>query len=101
MAKNKNITPGQLSAINAVTIALVISVGTLIISENWILSVSVCLAVFIFSFLLIYFSVQAFIFRRIKLIYKFIYQTKANRKEEIYYKYLLPKKTIDEVQQDV
>ncbi|HVZ96820.1 MAG TPA: ATP-binding protein, partial [Chitinophagaceae bacterium] len=36
-----------------------------------------------------------------KLIYKFIYQTKATKKEETYYKYLLPQKSIDEVREDV
>ena len=35
------------------------------------------------------------------MIYKFIYQTKATKKEETYYKYLLPKKSIDEVREDV
>jgi len=42
-----------------------------------------------------------FIYRKIKLIYKFIYQTKSQQKEEIYYKYILPKKSIDEVREDV
>ncbi|HYK56737.1 MAG TPA: HAMP domain-containing sensor histidine kinase, partial [Flavisolibacter sp.] len=35
------------------------------------------------------------------LIYKFINQTKASKKEEMYYKYILPKKSIDEVREDV
>src|SRR5207253_7767285 len=42
-----------------------------------------------------------FIYRKIKLIYKFIYQTKATKREETYYKYILPKKSIDEVREDV
>jgi two-component system phosphate regulon sensor histidine kinase PhoR len=44
---------------------------------------------------------ERFIYRKIKLIYKFIYQTKATRKEETYYKYVLPQKSIDEVREDV
>ena len=44
---------------------------------------------------------ERFIFRKIKLIYKFIYQTKASKREETYYKYILPKKSIDEVRIDV
>jgi two-component system phosphate regulon sensor histidine kinase PhoR len=40
-------------------------------------------------------------YRKIKLIYKFIYQTKATKKEETYYKYLLPQKSIDEVREEV
>lgn len=44
---------------------------------------------------------QRFIYRKIKLIYKFIYQTKASKKEEMYYKYILPQKSMDEVREDV
>jgi two-component system phosphate regulon sensor histidine kinase PhoR len=44
---------------------------------------------------------ESFIYRKIKLIYKFIYQTKASKKEEMYYKYILPNKSIDEVREDV
>jgi len=53
------------------------------------------------SYLLISFVLERFIYRKIKLIYKFIYQTKATKKEEIYYKYILPQKSIDEVSEDV
>lgn len=57
--------------------------------------------IFIGSFLLIRFTLERFIYRKIKLIYKFIHQTKASKREEIYYKYLLPQKSIDEVREDV
>ena len=59
--------------------------------------------VFVFggSFALILFTLERFIYRKIKLIYKLIHQTKATRKEEMYFKYILPKKSIDEVRQDV
>ena len=53
------------------------------------------------SFALILFTLERFIYRKIKLIYKLIHQTKATRKEEMYFKYILPKKSIDEVRQDV
>ena len=57
--------------------------------------------VFIGSFVLIQFTLERFIYRKIKLIYKFIYQTKASKREETYYKYVLPQKSIDEVREDV
>src|SRR6195952_2850846 len=57
--------------------------------------------VFALSYFLIQFTLERFINRKIKLIYKFIHQTKATRKEEVYFKYILPKKTIDEVREDV
>ena len=41
---------------------------------------------------LVQFTLEKFIYRKIKLIYKFIHQTKATRKEEVYFKYILPKK---------
>ena len=53
------------------------------------------------SYFLILYIFQRFIYRKIKLIYKFIYQTKASKKEEMYNKYILPQKSIDEVRQDV
>ena len=53
------------------------------------------------SYALISFVLERFIYRKIKLIYKFIYQTKATKKEETYYKYILPQKSIDEVREDV
>src|SRR5690606_4946441 len=45
--------------------------------------------------------IEKFIYRKIKLIYKLIYQTKATKREETYYKYILPKKGIGEVTEDV
>src|SRR6185436_2180213 len=42
-----------------------------------------------------------FIYRKIKLIYKFIYQTKATPREEFFYKNILPQKSIEEVGKDV
>jgi two-component system phosphate regulon sensor histidine kinase PhoR len=53
------------------------------------------------SYGLILYTLQKFIYRKIKLIYKFIYQTKATKREETYYKYILPQKSIDEVKDDV
>lgn len=57
--------------------------------------------VFIGSYALIAFTLERFIYRKIKLIYKFIYHTKASKKEETYYQYILPQKSIDEVREDV
>lgn len=57
--------------------------------------------IFLGSYILVLTIIQKFIYRKIKLIYKFINQTKASRKEETYRKYILPKKSIDEVREDV
>ena len=57
--------------------------------------------IFLGSYGLIVYTLQTFIYRKIKLIYKFIYQTKASKREEFYYKNILPQKSIDEVREDV
>jgi two-component system phosphate regulon sensor histidine kinase PhoR len=56
---------------------------------------------FIIAYLLTHLFIQRFIYRKIKLIYKFIYQTKATKREEFYYKNVLPQKSIEEVSEDV
>jgi len=63
--------------------------------------VLVFLCLFIISYLIIYLTVKRFVYRKIKLIYKLIYQTKASKKEEFYFKNILPQKSIDEVNEDV
>jgi hypothetical protein len=45
--------------------------------------------------------IKQFISRKIKLIYKLIYQTKASKREEFFYKNILPQKNIEEVREDV
>ncbi len=45
--------------------------------------------------------IERFVYRKIKIIYKLIYQTKASKREEFYYKNILPQKSIEEVSEDV
>jgi two-component system phosphate regulon sensor histidine kinase PhoR len=59
------------------------------------------LVVFGASYWIIATLLEEFINRKIKLIYKFIHKTKATKKEETYYKYVLPAKTLEDVSQDV
>lgn len=97
----KNISPRQLSAFTALGLAVPIGLLLWIIEKDWI-TVLVCFGlIFLGSFFLFSFVLERFIYRKIKLIYKFIYQTKATKREETYYKYILPKKSIDEVREDV
>lgn len=97
----KNLSPRQIAAINAASISFIVSVASLIFLKSWLIALTGFAILFIISYLLVQYFLQQFIYRRIKLIYKFIYQTKASRKEEVYYKYILPKKSIDEVSEDV
>jgi len=101
MFSAKNISPRQLAAFTAFVLAVPISLLIGYVEKSWWIGL-ICLAViFSGSYLLISFMLERFIYRKIKLIYKFIYQTKATKKEETYYKYVLPQKSIDEVREDV
>ncbi|MCE3282753.1 MAG: sensor histidine kinase [Chitinophagaceae bacterium] len=101
MFKAKNLSPRQLSLVTAVILSLVVGVGFLLVSGGWKAGLVASVIFFAGSFYLISFVLEWFIYRKIKLIYKFIYQTKASKREETYYKYILPQKSIDEVREDV
>lgn len=97
----KNLSPKELSALTALVLSIPISLGFLILHKNWLTGLISFILIFSGSYILILSIFQNFIYRKIKLIYKFIHQTKASKKEEMYYKYILPKKSIDDVREDV
>jgi two-component system, OmpR family, phosphate regulon sensor histidine kinase PhoR len=97
----KNISPQRLSSLIALALAVPISIGSLLLKPSWITGLFVFVFVFAGSYGLILLSVQIFIYRKIKIIYKLISQTKASKREEFYLKNLLPQKSIDEVKDDV
>ena len=101
MLSTKNLSPQQLSAITAIIISLPISTAIYFFEPIWWSSVISFVIIFTGSYTLILFMVQRFVYRKIKLIYKLIYQTKASKREEFYYKNILPQKSIDEVRRDV
>jgi len=101
MVSKKNVTPQQLSAFTALALSAPVSLVIFILKPVWWIAGVAFLIIFLGSFWLILFAVQTFVYRKIKLIYKLIYQTKASKREEFYYKNLLPRKGIDEVNADV
>jgi len=101
MPTSKNYSPQQLAAIAALALAAPVAAGVFFLKPVWWIALLSFAAVFIFAYGLVVYTLQTFIYRKIKLIYKFIYQTKASKKEEFYYKNILPQKTIDEVREDV
>lgn len=101
MLSKKNFSPQQLSALTAVILSVPIAVGIFIFKPDWWVAIISFVVVFSGSYALILYTLQKFIYRKIKLIYKFIYQTKASKREEFYYKNILPQKGIDEVRKDV
>ena len=101
MPTSKNLSPQQLSALTALALAIPISLGIFVFRPVWWIAIISFAVIFLGSYGLILYTLQTFIYRKIKLIYKFIYQTKASKKEEFYYKNILPQKSIDEVREDV
>ncbi len=101
MLDTKNITPSQIAAMNAITIALVGGLANFLFIQNWYIPLVTFAVLFFIAYFLTQFFIQRFIYRKIKLIYKFIYQTKATKREEFYYKNILPQKSIEEVSEDV
>lgn len=82
-------------------LAIPISLLIGFVEKSWYWGAGSFLVILVGSYLLISFVLERFIYRKIKLIYKFIQQTKATKKEETYYKYVLPQKGMDEVREDV
>lgn len=101
MLSRKNFSPQQLSVLTALALALPISIGIFVFKPVWWVALLSFIVIFLGCFGLILYTLQTFIYRKIKLIYKFIYQTKASKREEFYYKNILPQKSIDEVREDV
>ncbi|HEY5773568.1 MAG TPA: histidine kinase dimerization/phospho-acceptor domain-containing protein, partial [Chitinophagaceae bacterium] len=97
----KNLSPRQLSFLIALVIALPVSVGVYFFEDSWKISLVFFILLLLGAYAIISFTLERFIYRKIKLIYKLISQTKATKREEIYYKYILPPKSIDEVKEDV
>ena len=101
MLSTRHLSPQQLSLLTAAILSIPISVAIFIFEPIWWVAPLSFIIIFAGSYGLILFTLQTFIYRKIKLIYKLIYQTKATKREEFYYKNILPQKGIDEVREDV
>ncbi|HWB24005.1 MAG TPA: ATP-binding protein [Chitinophagaceae bacterium] len=101
MFKTKNLSPGHLSVITAAILSVPIGAICYIVQNNWSVTLFVFGIIFTGTFFLVRYILESFINRKVKLIYKFIYQTKASKKEEMYYKYILPPRGLEEVKEDV
>lgn len=101
MFTTKNLSPKQLSALTALIVSVPVGLAFFIVEQFAWIGIVAFIVMFIGSYVLISFVLEWFIYRKIKLIYKFIHQIKASKREETYYKYILPKKSIDEVKEDV
>jgi two-component system phosphate regulon sensor histidine kinase PhoR len=98
---SKNPSPRLLSAITALIISVINALVAISYTEKWYTPFIIFGLTYITTYWLYYYTLQRFIYRKIKLIYKFIYQTKATKKEEFFYDKILPQKSIEEVSEDV
>jgi two-component system phosphate regulon sensor histidine kinase PhoR len=101
MFAKKNFSPQQVASTTSIPIGVLAGIAIYLYSELWLPSLIFFIVLTLVSYLIIYYTVKQFIFRKIKIIYKLIYQTKASKREEFYYKNILPQKSIDEVSDDV
>jgi two-component system phosphate regulon sensor histidine kinase PhoR len=98
---SKNLSPKLLAFVTALFVAFVVAIISLFFESNIRISGIIFAVTFIVTFGMYYYTVERFVYRKIKLIYKFIYQTKATKREEFFYKNILPQKSIEEVNADV
>lgn len=97
----KNLSPRTLTFISALTLSSINALCILpILAKPWYAFIVFGIS-FIVTFTVYYYTLQRFIYRKIKLIYKFIYQKKATKKEEFFYKNILPQRSIEQVSDDV
>jgi len=101
MFQAKNLSPKKLSAFTALVLSIPIGLGIYFLVNKWQVALISFGLIFLGSYFLLFSIIENFIYRKIKLIYKFIHQTKATKREETYYKYILPQKSIDDVREDV
>jgi two-component system, OmpR family, phosphate regulon sensor histidine kinase PhoR len=101
MVQGKNLSPQQLAALTALALSLPLGLVVFIVNPVWWVALTAFVLIFLAAFGMILYAIQTFVYRKIKLIYKLIYQTKASKREEFYYKNILPQKSIDEVKVDV
>jgi two-component system phosphate regulon sensor histidine kinase PhoR len=81
--------------------AMTMAVILMLLSVNKIYIFISSLSILLIAYLFAHYVIDEFINRKIKLIYKFIYQTKASKREEFYQNKVLPQKNLEEVGEEV
>lgn len=101
MFESGNTSPVSIATISALLTGLSATLLTLVIGISWELSVIYGCALLLLVFFVVRFLVEKFIHKKIKLIYKFIHQTKVSKREEYFLKNVLPQQSIKEVGEEV
>ena len=101
MFDSKNYSPQKIALFSASTVGLLASLIGGLASQSMVAALVILLVIFGFTFLVVRFLVEKFIHRQIKLIYKFINQTKASKREEFFQKKVLPMQRLEDVGEEV
>ena len=101
MFESKNYSPTYIAFVTAIVTSIISSLIIFIVEKNIIAFTASFLLVFTGCFFVSKYFIETFVHRRIKLIYKFIHQTKASKREEFFQKNILPQQSLDEVSEDV
>ncbi len=101
LLETKNLSPRFLALITASIVAAANALLSLLLDPAWYMVLVVAAVTFLITYGIYFYTLQRFIYRKIKLIYKFIYQIKATPREEFFYNTILPQKSIADVSKDV
>jgi two-component system phosphate regulon sensor histidine kinase PhoR len=101
MLQTKNISAKQLAILVAFILATVVALVILFFTKEIKLTITLFVLLLVVAYFLVHTVLEKFIHRKIKLIYKFISQTKATKREEFYNQEILPPKTLEDVTHDV
>jgi two-component system phosphate regulon sensor histidine kinase PhoR len=98
---SKNTSPGRLAFLTALVLAGFVALLSLLLDPIWYIPILEFFVVLLLGYWIFYYVLKHFIYRKIKLIYKIIYQTKATKRETFFNQKILPQKSIEEVNKDV
>jgi two-component system phosphate regulon sensor histidine kinase PhoR len=101
MFSSKNYSPQEVALITSLPVSILTGLSAYIYTEKAFLAAGTTVVLFLILYFSVLVMVRKFLYRKIKIIYKLIYQTKASRREEFYYRNILPDKSIEQVKEDV
>jgi len=102
----KNLTPRTIAFYSAISIAALatffVAVGNRLTMDNWVKCIALFVIVGLLAYLLFYFAMERFIYRKIKLVYKTIHNLKIDRfTKDILGKSIRSEDPIADVQEEV
>ena len=101
MFETKSPSTNRISFYIAIVATTAVGILLIVLSVNKTLITISTFSILLLTYFFSRYLISEFINRKIKLIYKFIYQTKASKREEFYQSKVLPQKNLDEVGEEV